>query len=154
MTRITASVDPESLKMTATGERGEPIVTSADPPFGSGRGIAPKHLVLVALAGCTSADVASILRKKRQRIDDYQVVVTAESAETHPKVFTTVDVEHRVRGDVTAEALARSIQLSATTYCPVNAMLSRGARVEHRYILLDASGATYAATAAVSGPDL
>lgn len=153
MTRITASVDPDTLQMTASGERGEPILTSADPPFGSGRGIAPKHLVLVALAGCTASDVASILREKRQRVDAYDLVVTAESAQTHPKVFTAVDVEHRIRGDVTVEALTRSIELSATAYCPVNAMLSKVARVEHRYVLLDASGATHAATVAVSGPD-
>jgi len=80
-------------------------------------------------------DVASIMRKKRQQIDRYQIAVTAEKADEHPQVFTSIVVEHLIIGDVSAEAVRRSVELSATAYCPVNAMLSRAVPIEHRYRL-------------------
>lgn len=153
MSTITASVDLETLDITARAERGEPVLLSSQPPLGSGRGAPPKQLLLLALAGCTALDVGSILRKKRQRPEAYDLVISAEVAEAHPRVYVSIDVEHRVRGAVEPEALRRSIELSATTYCAVNATLSAIARVEHRYVLLDADGATHSATVAVCGPN-
>jgi hypothetical protein len=46
-----------------------------------------------------------------------------------------VDVTHEVEGpSVDEAAIRRAIELSATKYCPVNAMLSAGAtEVHHRY---------------------
>ena len=60
--------------------------------------------------------------------------------DAHPRVFTAISVEHRVGGAVEVEALRRSIELSATRYCPVSAMLSAVATIEHRYRLTDATG--------------
>jgi putative redox protein len=98
-------------------------------------------------------DVASILRKKRQPAASYEVDVTAESAAAHPKVYTDIVVLHRVAGDVAPEPLRRSIELSATHYCPVNAMMSAVARIEHRYHLTDANGDVHEARVAVVGPN-
>lgn len=152
-TAITARVDLAQLAVEATGSAGEAVVMVADPPEGSASGAGPKEVVLSALAACTGMDVASILRKKRQRAVSYEIAVRAESADEHPRVFTSIMVEHRVSGEVEPEALRRSIELSATRYCPVNAMLSAVARVEHRYLLHDAAGATHEATVAVVGPE-
>jgi putative redox protein len=80
-------------------------------------------------------DVASILRKKRQPPTGYQIAVSGDSSPEHPRVFVRISVEHRVSGAVEAEALRRSIELSATRYCPVSAMLSASVRIEHRYRL-------------------
>jgi uncharacterized OsmC-like protein len=51
-------------------------------------------------------------------------------------VYTSIDIEHRVTGDIDPEAVRRSVELSATRYCPVNAALSASVRVEHRYRLV------------------
>ena len=40
----------------------------------------PIELVAAALAGCTAFDVIGILRKKRQKVTDYEVSVSAEQA--------------------------------------------------------------------------
>jgi hypothetical protein len=61
-------------------------------------------------------------------------------------------VEHRVSGQVEPEALRRSIELSATRYCPVSAMLSASVRIEHWYRLTGAEGRTTEALVAVTGP--
>src|SRR5688572_26142515 len=149
---IVATVDPALNRVEARTDGGAAIGMAGDPPEGPGDAPGPKETLLAALAGCTSMDVASILRKKRQAPDSYEIAVTGESAADHPKLFTSIGVEHRVRGAVTAEALRRSIELSATRYCPVNAMLSAVATIEHRYELTGEDGREQAALVAVTGP--
>ena len=150
-TRILASIDPAGSLVQARTEEGHPVVLDADPPEGRGSAARPKEALLAALAGCTAMDVASILRKKQQSAVTYEIVVSGESAEEHPRVFTAITVEHRVSGEVEAEALRRSIELSATRYCPVNAMLSAAVRIEHRYRLIT-DGGEVEALVAVTGP--
>jgi hypothetical protein len=57
-----------------------------------------------------------------------------------------------VEGDVDPEAVRRSVELSATKYCPVNAMLAGRVRIEHRYRLSTPAGAVHRAVVAVLGP--
>jgi putative redox protein len=149
---ILATVDPARSRVDARTAAEQPITMDADPPEGHGHAAGPRATLLAALAGCTSMDVASILRKKRQHAATYEVAVSAESAEEHPRVFVEISVEHRVSGDVRPEALRRSIELSATRYCPVSAMMSATATIEHRYRLTDVAGAEHAAVVAVTGP--
>lgn len=152
-TRITATVDPARSRTDVQTEHGQPIAMDADPPEGDDSAPGPKETLLAALAGCTGMDVASILRKKQQRATRYEITVNGESAREHPKVFTAITVEHLVSGAVEAEALRRSIELSATRYCPVNAMLSATATVEHRYRLTGEDGKSAEALVAVTGPE-
>jgi putative redox protein len=149
---IVASVEPTSNRVEARTERGHSIIMAGDPPEGEGDAAGPKETLLIALAGCTSMDVASLLRKKRQTAASYEIAVRGDSAAEHPQVFISIDVEHRVRGEVTPEALRRSIELSATRYCPVSAMLSAVATIEHRYRLTDITGTDHQALVAVTGP--
>lgn len=116
-------------------------------------GSGPTESVLAALAACTSMDVGSILRKKRQPAASYQIAVTGEKADAHPQVYTSIVVEHRVSGEIEPEALRRAIELSATTYCPVSAMLSRSVRIEHRYRLTQEGQGEVAALVATTGPE-
>ena len=54
---------------------------------------------------------------------------------------------------MTAEAVRRSVELSATSYCPVSAMLSAAVRIEHRYrIRRDEAGEEESALVVVTGP--
>jgi putative redox protein len=116
-------------------------------------GAGPTESVLAALAGCTSMDVGSILRKKRQPAASYRIAVTAQRADEHPQVYTGIVVEHQVSGEVQPEALRRAIELSATRYCPVSAMLSRGVRIEHRYRLVREGHEEISALVAITGPE-
>ncbi len=150
---ITARVDPAGGGVEASASTGQPIAMSADGPGNTAALPEPMEVLLAALAGCTAMDVASILRKKRQRATTYDIEVSGQTVEEPPRVFSSITVEHRVSGDVGSEPLRRSIELSATRYCPVNAMLSAVARVEHRYLLVDAAGTTHEATVAVVGPN-
>ena len=148
---IVATVDPSRSRVEARTEHAQVISMDADPPLGEDSAAGPKEALLAALAGCTAMDVASLLRKKRQTADTYEIEVRGETADEHPRVFTSISVEHRVGGAVEVEALRRSIELSATRYCPVSAMLSAVATIEHRF-RLTVDGKTQAALVAVTGP--
>lgn len=150
--RIVATVDPARSRVDASNVNGHRISMDTDPPDGDGGVPGPKETLLAALAGCTAMDVASILRKKRQVALTYEIAVSGESAAEHPRVFTAITIEHRVGGEVEPEPLRRSIELSATRYCPISAMLSGIATVEHRYRLVDAAGRTHEALVAITGP--
>ena len=150
---ILATVDPARGRVDARTRDGHPIAMDADPPHGSSSAADPKDALLAAPAGCTAMDVAAILRKKRQRASTYEIAVSADSAEEHPRMFTAITVEHVVSGEVQPEALRRSIELSSTRYCPVNAMLSKSVTIEHRYRLTDAGGVETQALVSVVGPD-
>jgi putative redox protein len=99
--------------------------------------LSPVETVAVSLAACSAMDVISIATKKRQEISAYRIHVEATQRDEYPQVLTLAIVTHEVEGPVVEEAaIRRAIELSATKYCPVNAMLSAGAtEVHHRYVV-------------------
>ena len=120
----------------------------------------PVELLLVGQAGCTAMDVMSILQKKRQVVTRYEVSVTAEQRDAQPAVYTRADVLHVVEGRALDEAaVRRAIELSATKYCSVAAMLSAGTvEMHHGYRILGPNGAApiegeVLVTAAGTDPD-
>ena len=101
---------------------------------GSGSANSPKELLLLSLAGCTGSDVVSILKKKRVNMDDFEINITADVTEEHPKVFTQVDLEYVVYGDdINPKDVERAIELSQTKYCGVTAMLKKTVKINHTY---------------------
>ncbi len=101
----------------------------------SDTGGSPAETVLVALAACSAMDVISIATKKRQDVSAYRIEAEGEQRDAYPQVFTEITVVHVVEGtDLSEAAIRRSIELSATKYCPVSAMVSAGATtIHHRY---------------------
>jgi putative redox protein len=91
--------------------------------------------VQAALGGCTAMDVISILRKKRQQVTDYEVEVVAERRlDRHPRIFTRMEVIHRLRGrGLNPAAVAEAIELSETRYCAVHAMLGHAVAITSRF---------------------
>ncbi len=103
---------------------------------GSDAGIRPKELLLLSLAGCTASDVASILSKKRVKLDNFEVQISAESTETHPKVYTKIHLEFMFFGkDIKENDVERAIELSQTTYCGVTAMLQKSIDITHSFTI-------------------
>jgi putative redox protein len=103
--------------------------------------VRPSELLLIGLAGCTGMDVISILRKKRQPVTGLEVVVRAEHAPEHPKRFTTMAVEYRVRGNgVDPAAVRRAIELSESTYCSVGSTLRETVEITSSFTILAEEG--------------
>ncbi len=94
----------------------------------------PLELLLVALGGCTGADVISILKKKRERVTDYRIEVRGDRREEHPKSFRRMEVKHILRGHSVSEAsVKQAIELSTTKYCSVAATLQPTVEIVTRF---------------------
>ncbi len=127
-------LDPHGMKLEARTPSGHAVIMDAAPDVGGkNEGPRPMELLLVALAGCTAMDVISILRKKRQPMEGFAMEVRGERAPEHPKVYTDIDLLYVVKGNVDPQAVVRAIELSATKYCSVSAMLRKTARIRYRY---------------------
>lgn len=114
-----------------------PLASSVLGEEGANQGLAPMGLVLVALAGCTIMDVASILKKKRQDITLLEVEVEGVQADEHPRVYTHIKILYRVGGNnIDPAAVERAIELSREKYCPVQAMLKATITIEDSYELV------------------
>lgn len=101
---------------------------------GSDAGTRPKELILLALAGCTGSDVAVILQKKKIDLAGFEMNITADVQETHPQVFTKIELEYVFYGEnVPKDAVERAIELSLKTYCSVTAMLQKSVEITHSY---------------------
>jgi putative redox protein len=131
----------DGLQMVGESGSGHAIVLDGAPGFGRNTGIRPMELLLLSLAGCTGMDVVHILGKRRVNVQHFQVRVNAWQAPTHPKVYTDIEVEYIVKGlDIKVKDLEMAIELSATAFCSVSAMLSKAARITHKYRLDGAEG--------------
>jgi putative redox protein len=138
--RMTARVRlVEGLSFEAEAGSGHHLRLDTAPEHGGhDAGFRPMELLLIGLAGCSGMDVLSILRKQRQQVISYEIVVEGIRSATHPKVFEEIKVEHLLTGrQLQAEAVARALDLSIQRYCGAEAMLNKAARITHTFRLLD-----------------
>lgn len=128
--------------MSFIAETGSGHLVAMDgAPAAGGRNLAPRpmELLLAGAGGCTSFDVIMILRKGRQEIIDCEVRITAERAETDPKVFTRIDMHFVVTGrGLKPEAVERAVRLSAEKYCSASIMLGKTAEMHHSWEIVEA----------------
>ncbi len=84
-------------------------------------GISPMRLLLLSVAGCTSYDVVTILKKMREPIEGLEVEISGERREEHPQIYTRVHIHYRIYGNVREEKAKRAIELSQDKYCSASA---------------------------------
>ena len=122
---------------TFLGESGSGHAVVMDgPPDSGGRdlGVRPMEMLLLGMGGCTAFDVVHILKKARQPVTDCVVELSAERAESEPKIFTRIHVHFIVSGEGLAEKqVARAVMLSAEKYCSASIMLGKTAEITHDY---------------------
>ena len=105
---------------------------------GSDAGTRPKELLMLALGGCTGSDVASILGKKKIKLDGFEMNISADVADEHPQVFTKMHLEYVFYGkNLPEKDIERAIDLSLTKYCSVTAMLLKAMPIEHSYKIIE-----------------
>jgi len=130
------------LSFTGKADSGFEVPLGSDQEVGGDNdGFEPLELMAISLAGCTAMDVISILTKKKQAVTTFEVKVHADRAEEFPKVFTRAVITYLVTGHAVDEtALLRSIELSATKYCPAQAMLGKVIPIDLVYEIYEDEG--------------
>jgi putative redox protein len=119
----------------AKAENGNTIVLDADAAHAHGP--SPMEAVLMALCSCTSVDVVSILKKKRQGLTGLRVSAAATQAEAPPRVFTHIKLTYAVRGKLSRKAVQDAVALSKNKYCSVSLMLEKAAKIECEIVYSD-----------------
>ncbi|HEX7975154.1 MAG TPA: OsmC family protein [Anaerolineales bacterium] len=100
-------------------------------------GVGPMEMLLLGLAGCTGMDIVSILGKKRQTPQDFQVRVRGLKSSEYPKVYTEIEVTYLIWGEgIDPKAVELAIQLSEEKYCSVGIMLEAAAKISSTYQIL------------------
>lgn len=116
------------------------MLTMDGAPEAGGRNLAarPMELVLAGTGGCTAFDVVLILQKGRHAVSGCDVSLSAERAESEPKVFTHIHFHFRVRGkQLKPDAVARAIELSKEKYCSASIMLGKTAEITHDFEIIE-----------------
>jgi putative redox protein len=116
-----AQVDSHKLRMDAAEEFG-----------GENQGPTPKPLLLTSLAGCTGMDITSLLKKMRVAIASFEVNISGELTEEHPKYYAHIHMEYIFTGDnLQRDKIEKAVKLSQERYCGVYYMLSQAADITH-----------------------
>lgn len=105
------------------------------PPEAGGQNLGPRpmEMLLMGMGGCASFDVVSILEKMQQPVQGCTAELTAERAESEPKVFTKVNMHFKIEGAVDLTKAERAVKLSAEKYCSASIMIGKTAEVTHSF---------------------
>lgn len=110
-------------------------------PANGGQNLAPRPMetLLAGAGGCTAYDAVLILRRGRHQVQGCSVKLSAERAETDPKVFTAIHMHFTVTGrGVPASAVERAIALSHDKYCSASIMLGKTAAITTSFEMVEA----------------
>jgi len=122
----------------ARDENGHTIRMDSSPESGGQNfGVRPMQSLLMALAGCSAIDVLTILKKQRQAVTDYKMVINgSREAGKEPSLWQDIDVEFHIYGDVDEDKAYKAAELSIGKYCSVAATLTgAGAAIQWKVLV-------------------
>lgn len=125
--------------MKVTAGDGEHTVTM-DYPLEPGQavaGLTPLKLLLASLTGCIGNTVPMLLAKRGQPVRALQVIAKGRRRDEHPSVFTRIDVELVLHGDLDPEVVEHCIALADEKLCPVWAMIRPATPIVPSYRIED-----------------
>src|ERR1700743_1350944 len=110
------------------------IVKMDSNPAGGGLNfcVRPMQMLLMGLGGCSAIDVISILKKQRQEVKDYKMVINGDrEAGVEPSLWKNINIEFHIYGDVDEDKAVKAVELSIEKYCSVSATLEKaGAEIK------------------------
>ena len=122
----------------ARDENGHTIRMDSSPESGGQNfGVRPMQSLLMALAGCSAIDVLTILKKQRQAVTDYKMVINgSREAGKELSLWQDIDVEFHIYGDVDEDKAYKAAELSIGKYCSVAATLTgAGAAIQWKVLV-------------------
>lgn len=130
---IKLNLKNDAFLFEAENESGAKINIDASPDIGGvNGGPRPMETVIMALGGCSSIDVLSILRKQRQDVQGFSVKIHADRREGEtPSLFKKIHVEFKLKGPVEADKAQRAADLSMQKYCSVAKIIEKTAEITY-----------------------
>lgn len=127
----------ENVHFIAKGTSDVKVNIDGSPEIGGGnKGARPMELLLMGLGGCSAIDIIGILKKQRQEISEFDIIIEAERQKDQiPSLFEWIKVCYKLKGKIDEEKLKRAIDLSVEKYCSVSAILSKTTSIDYTYEL-------------------
>lgn len=109
----------------AKDENGHTVRMDSSPESGGWDfGVRPMQMLLMGLGGCAGIDVISILKKQRQKVNDYKMTISGEREPgKEPSLWKSITLEFHFYGTVDEDKAQRAVDLALTKYCSVAATL-------------------------------
>ena len=117
----------------AKDENGHIVKMDTNPNNGGQNyGARPMQLLLVGLAGCSAIDVIGILKKQRQEVRDYKMIVNGDrEVGVEPSLWKEIAIEFHLYGNINRDKAIKAVELSVGKYCSVAATLEQaGAQIK------------------------
>ncbi|MBD1392196.1 OsmC family protein [Mucilaginibacter glaciei] len=113
----------------ASDEYGHTVRMDSSPESGGQNfGVRPMQMLLMGLGGCSAIDVIAILKKQRQDVVDYKMVITGErEAGKEPSLWQEIALEFHLYGNIDEDKAKKAVELSLNKYCSVAATLYKAA---------------------------
>ena len=110
-----------------TEEDGYVGTTSKGKVFGiySDTSPSPMEMVLHSHAACSLIDVIDGLKDRSDSVEYATVEIASVRSDERPRVFTSVNMNYIVKGDVPEKPVRRLIEQSHEKYCSVGIMITR-----------------------------
>jgi putative redox protein len=81
-------------------------------------------MLLMGLGGCSGIDIVSILKKQKQTIEGFRILIDGErQAVKDPALWKYIKIIFELKGAIEPEKAKRACELSIEKYCSVAATL-------------------------------
>jgi putative redox protein len=119
--------------MEAVNENGNTLVMDGSEAIGGhNKGMRPTQLLLSAVGGCSAIDIISILKKQKQQITAFEIIVDGakESVEEY-SLFRKIHIQFKLKGEIDKDKADRAAKLSMEKYCSVSKTLEPTAEITY-----------------------
>ena len=94
------------------------------------KGVSPMELLLMGVAGCSSIDIISILKKQKQDFKNLYIEVEGKrEGKELPSLFKEIHADVYIEGNVDLTKAYKACELSFTKYCSVSKTLEATADI-------------------------
>jgi putative redox protein len=135
--KVTLQRVNDNFHFQLKNERGHVIdVDNRSEYGGDDLGASPMELLLMGIAGCSSIDIITILKKQRQEITSFKSEVEGIRLPIEDaKPFKEITVTFFLEGEIDADKAMRAAELSFDKYCSVSKTLEPTATINFKIIL-------------------
>ena len=111
----------------ATDAQGNTVHLDNSPDSGGHNfGVRPMQALLIGLGSCSGIDVISILKKQRQELEGYSMVIEGVREKVQDfSLWKTVHMIFNLTGNIDPDKATKACQLSVEKYCSVAETLRR-----------------------------
>ena len=131
-------IQSTDLLMAGIDSRGTPVVigiTEDDDPLW--RGLKASDMLLMSAASCSAYDVVVILKKRKEPLEDLEVICSGQRADEPPRKLTHIHLKYVLKGQLKQESVEKAIQLSEDKYCSVLNTLKGSVEISSEFEIVD-----------------